>query len=145
MLYQRLIRTDPEKIWMVVKNSYSTASLTNGQVVSWDLTDADGIGVTKPAAGDGMAVAGVVAATITSGAYGLIQVYGYHSAVRMRNITGGSPAIAAGGALCMSQALFCAENISTASTAVLRFPFGFALAAQASWTSKAVAAFIKAM
>lgn len=145
MQFARLIRTDPEIINIVVKNTYSTASLTNGQVVQWDGAAADGVSVTKPAAGDGISCAGVVAQTIAYGAYGLLRIYGYHSAVRVRTITGGSPAGAAQKAICMSQALFCGETISTASTAVLRFPFGFLLAAQASWTSKAVAAFIKCM
>ena len=36
MLLQRINRSDPEKIFIVVKNSYSTASLTNGQAVIWD-------------------------------------------------------------------------------------------------------------
>jgi hypothetical protein len=36
MLFQRISRTNPEKIFVIVKNSYSTASLTNGQPVIWD-------------------------------------------------------------------------------------------------------------
>ena len=36
MLFKRINRADPEKIFIVVKNSYSTASLTNGQAVIWD-------------------------------------------------------------------------------------------------------------
>ena len=104
MLLQRINRSDPEKIFIVVKNTYSTASLTNGQAVIWDYaTDADGVGVTKPtdtfavkALHNGTAFAGIAAQTIASGAYGLIQVYGYHSAVRVRSWTAGVPGIAAG-------------------------------------------------
>ena len=95
MLLQRVNRSDPEKVFVVAKNSYSTASLTNGQAASWDYaTDADGVGVTKPPARAtcaGTSAAGVVAQTITAGSYGLIQTYGYHSAVRARTATGGSP------------------------------------------------------
>ncbi len=36
MLFRRVSRSDPEKIFIVVKNSYSTASLANGYVVEWD-------------------------------------------------------------------------------------------------------------
>ncbi len=146
MLFQRINSEDPERIFIIAYNSYSTASLSNGQAVMWDYaTDADGVSVTKPAAGSGVAVAGVAAETIEAGAYGLIQVYGYHSAVRVRTLTGGSPAGAAGVPLCMSSAIFALETMKTASTVVLKFPAGFLLAAQASYTTKAVAAFIKAL
>lgn len=151
MLFQRINRSDPEKIFMIFKNSYSTASLTNGQVVMHDFnTDVDGVGVTRPTAratNAGMAVAGVAAQTIVAGNYGLIQVYGYHSALRVRTVTGGSPAGAAGRPLVINVAgsVFCLETISTASTAVLTFPCGFLLAAQASFTTKAVAGFLKCM
>lgn len=159
MLFQRINRSDPEKIFMVFKNSYSTASLTNGQACIIDYaTDADGVGVTKPtdtynvkALHNGAALAGIAAATIAAGAYGLVQVYGYHSAVRVRSWTGGAPAIAAGTALACVSAVFCLESYinyasatSTLTQLNVRFA-GFALAAQASWTTKAVACFIKAL
>ena len=151
MLFQRIIRTNPEKVFIVVKNSYATASLTNGQAVIWDFaTDADGIGVTRPTAratNAGTAIAGIVTETIASGDYGLCQVYGYHSAVRARTATGGSPAIATGRPLILNAAgsVFCLESVATGSTSVLTFPCGFALAANATWTTSAIAAFIKAL
>jgi len=84
MLFQRINRSDPERIFIVVKNGWSTAALTNGQAVGWDLTDVDGVNVTKMAATDvAHSFAGIVAETIAVGGYGLIQVYGYHSAVRV--------------------------------------------------------------
>jgi hypothetical protein len=84
MIFQRVNRTDPEKVFVVVYNSYSTAAITVGQVVNWDFgTDIDGVGVTRPTAratNAGLAVAGAVAsASIAAGSYGLVQVYGYHS------------------------------------------------------------------
>ena len=83
MLFQRIKRSDPERVFIVVKNGYDTAALTNGQPVQWDLSDADGVNVTKPSAAFNRmcAFAGVVAETIAIAGYGLIQVYGYHSAV----------------------------------------------------------------
>jgi hypothetical protein len=152
MLFQRINRTDPEKVFVVVYNSYSTAAITVGQAVIWDFaTDADGVGVTRPSAratNAGMAAAGVVAAaSIAAGAYGLVQVYGYHSAVRMRTVTGGSPAIAAGRPLVLPVAgsVFCLESVSTASNVILTFPCGFSLGATTGFTTAARAAFIKAL
>jgi hypothetical protein len=151
MMFGRVNRTGPEKVFISVYNSYSTASLTNGQGVIWDFaTDADGVGVTRPTAratNAGMAAAGVVAETIASGDYGLLQIYGYHSAVRMRTVTGGSPAIVAGRPLVINVAgsVFCLESVSTASTAVLTFPIGFSLGATSGFTTAARAAFLRAM
>jgi len=159
MLFQRINRSNPEKIFIVVYNSYSTASLSNGQAVIFDYaTDADGVSVTKPtdtfavkALHNGAAFAGIAAETIAAGAYGLLQVYGYHSAVRVRSWTGGVPVIAAGTALTCVSAVFCLESyinypLATSSLTQVNVKFaGFALAAQASWTTKAIAVFIKAL
>ena len=73
MLFQRVNRSSPEKVFIVVKNSYSTASLTNGQAVVWDwTTDKDGVGVTVGFGTNnvscGIDVAGVAVETIASGA-----------------------------------------------------------------------------
>ncbi|HYB96809.1 MAG TPA: hypothetical protein VEC39_17685 [Vicinamibacterales bacterium] len=151
MMFGRVNRTGPEKVFIAVMNSYSTASLTNGQAVIWDFaTDADGVSVTRPTAratNAGMAAAGIVAETIVAGDYGLLQVYGYHSAVRMRTVTGGTPAIVAGRPLVINVAgsVFCLESVSTASTAILTFPIGFALGATSGFTTATKAAFIRAM
>src|SRR5512139_306131 len=93
MRFQRINKSDPEKIFIVVKNSYSTASMTAGQAVQWDYTtDADGVAVTIPrarATSSGAAVAGVIAETIAHGNYGLCQVWGYCASARIRNESGG--------------------------------------------------------
>ena len=159
MLFQRINRTDPEKVFIVAYNSYSTASLTNGQAVIWDFTtDCDGVGVTCPTDGTaraghyGMAFAGIAAETIASGSYGLLQVYGYHSAVRVRTHTGGNPAIAKGTALTCLDAVFALASFppndggATSTITISNANWvAFALAAQASWTTKAIAVFIKAL
>ena len=89
MIFKRISRSDPERIFVVCENGYTTASLSNGQAVVWDMSDADGMTVTKNATGvKRMAsFAGVVSETIAAGAYGLLQVYGYHSAVRVDSHT----------------------------------------------------------
>ena len=155
MLFRRISRSDPEKVFVIAKNSYSTASLTNGQVVRWDYTtDKDGVGVTKPTANavsHGAAIAGVAAETIAHGSYGMIQVYGYHSAVRCRTISttgngaNGYAAIAVGTPLVQGVTeVFAFEGKDISATNNLHV-CGFALAAQASYTTKAIAAFIKCM
>ena len=151
MLFQRINRANPEKVFIVVYNSWSTASLSNGQAVMWDFyTNIDGVGVTRPTAratNGGAAAAGIVAETIASGSYGLLQVYGYHSAVRCRSITAGAPNIAAGRPLALNAAgsVWCLESIATGSAVIQVFPCGFALEAAAVWTTTAIKAFIKAL
>jgi hypothetical protein len=159
MLFSRINRSNPEKIFIVAKQSYATAAASNGQAYMWDYaTDADGVGVTLAAAGTGRAghygtaFAGIAAETIAAGAYGLFQVYGYHSAVRVRSNTGGNPAIAAGTGLTMKSAVFCLESAppndggATSTVTVSNYHWvGFALAAQASWTTKAIACFLKGL
>jgi hypothetical protein len=141
---------------LVVKNTYSTASLTNGQAVMHDyVTDKDGVGVTKPAAitvSCGCAAAGIVAETIAAGAYGLVQVYGYHSAALCRATTGGSITLTHGTPLAIGlEASFALAPLATgyASTVVVKryFPCAFALdrytTRNVTGTAKAV--FIKAL
>ena len=158
MLFQRISRSNPEKIFVVAKNSYSSASLTNGQPVIWDwTTDGDGVGVTLATATEnvsaGQDVAGIAAETIAAGDYGLLQVYGYHSAVRVRTMTAtghvyheSRAAVAKGTPLVGGiSAAFCLEGITPAETAQVLHPCGFALAAQASYTTKAIAVFLKCL
>lgn len=151
-LFQRINRSSPEKIFVVVYNSFATAAITVGQGVIWDFAgDADGVGVTRPTAratNAGFAAAGVVAETsIAPGGYGLIQVYGYHSAVRVRAMTAGTVAVAPGRPLVLNAAgsLFCLESVSTASKQIVSYPMGFALGSTTGWTTIAKAAFIKAL
>lgn len=119
--------------------------------MTWDfVTDADGVGVTMPlarATNGGFAGAGIAAETIAAGDYGLIQTYGYHSATRVRTVTGGTPAITPGRPLALNVAgsVFCLESISTASTVILRYPMAFSLGSTAGWTTIAKPIFIKAM
>lgn len=158
MQFKRINRTAPEQVFIVAKNSYSTASMTNGQPVIWDwTTDKDGVGVTLATAttnvSAGQDVAGVVAETIAHNAYGLLQVYGYHSAVRVRSMTATGHAyhesrgeVALGTPLVGGiTAAFVLEGITPAETAQVLHPCGFALLAQASFTTKAIAVFLKCL
>ena len=158
MLFQRINRTDPEKVFIVVFNSYSTASFTNGQVACWDwTTDGDGVSVSIPTATlntpAGSDVAGIAAETIAFGSYGLVQVYGYHSAARVRTMTATGHAyheslfaVAKGVRLAGGlTTAFCLEGVTAAETAFVIEGCGFAFAAQAQVTTAAIAIFIKAL
>jgi hypothetical protein len=152
MLFQRINRSDPEKVFIVVYNSYGTAALANGYAVQWDFTtDVNGVGVTIPTAittNQGFAAAGIAAEAIAAGAYGLIQVYGYHGSVHFRAGTGlndgalGQPIAmnAAGSVWCLETYL---SDTTTAKTVV--FPCAFLMSAYSSWTSSTVKAFIKCL
>jgi hypothetical protein len=150
---QRVNRSDPEKVFIAVKSNYATASLVNGQAVQWDFAvAADGLSVTRPSAratGAGFTAAGIVAETIVSSGYGLIQVYGQHAAVRMREATGaaGNVESTPGRPLALPAAggVFALEGFATSSISVLVWPCAFMLAATSSWTSSNKAAFIKAL
>lgn len=90
MEFQRINRTDPERIFLVVKNTYSTAALAANQWAAFDtFTDKDGIGVTKPGATrfTDLAMAGVIVEAIAVGDYGLCQCWGYRNSAR---VSGGS-------------------------------------------------------
>lgn len=151
MRIQRINRSDPEKVFIVVKNSYSTATLTAGQAVQWDYTtDADGVSVTIPrarATSAGAAVAGIVAESIAHNSYGMVQVYGYCASARVRNMSGGTPAMAAGSPLAINSAgsVFCLENWDTGSTNIQVIPCGFAIGKTTKWTTAAVAVFVKCL
>jgi len=142
MLFQRVKRSDPEKVFVVAKNSYSTASLTAGQPVIWDYTtDADGVGVTIPTAQSGAAACGITVGTIAHNAYGLFQVYGYNSDA----IVDGGTDVTAGNDLTMNAAAFELYKKSTASTTVQDWTCGFALADMTAATAAATAIFVKCL
>lgn len=112
MLIQRVNRTDPEKVFIVVKNTYSTAAITVGQAVVFDYTtDADGVGVTRPTTALLKLPAGIVeTASIANGDYGLVQVYGHNA----NALVSGSSGTIAGIALVMQNNSFELLRLSTA-------------------------------
>lgn len=124
MLFQRLNRTDPERAFLVVKNSYSTASLSANQWVAWDtLTDEDGVGVTKPDdPGTIIAIAGVAVETIAHNDYGLVQCWGYRDGARMSGGSGlATSKISEGTYLYIKTSGFAVHGLHTiASTATIK-------------------------
>jgi len=84
MLFQRVNRTDAEKVFVVVYNA-SGGAFTTGQAMVYDCgTSADGIRVTTPATATLSAFAGLAAAGIANGAYGLAQVFGYTASASVK-------------------------------------------------------------
>lgn len=112
MLFQRLNRSDPEKVFIVVKNSYSTAAITVGQAVAWDYTtDADGVGVTQPTTALITMPCGIVEyASIAAGDYGLVQVYGHNANALVDGTTG----VGVGTRLRLTNASFALSHMTTA-------------------------------
>jgi hypothetical protein len=84
MLFQRVNRTDAEKIFSVVYNA-SGGAFTVGQALEYDTgTSADGIRVTTPSSAGLSAFCGLAYASIANGAYGLAQIYGYCSTASIK-------------------------------------------------------------
>jgi len=90
MFFQKINRSDPEKVFIVARNSSSTSAMTVGQVHSWDYTtDVDGVGVTFPTTALLKLPAGIVeTASIAAGDYGLFQVYGHNANALVDGTTG---------------------------------------------------------
>lgn len=80
MIFQRLNRTDPEKIFMVVKNTEGS-SLAANDVCAWATHSAsvDGVAVRQPDTAHSGSIVGIVDAAISDGAFGLVQIFGYRS------------------------------------------------------------------
>lgn len=133
MEYQRVNRSDPERFFMVVKNSYSTAALSNGQWVGWDIvTDQDGVAVTKISGAIRGSVAGCVVQAIAAGDYGLIQVWGYKRDARC---VGGSGSVTSkltvGRPMYISTSAFAVRAMERTSTPLKtdygKFPVGICI------------------
>lgn len=134
MEFQRVNQTDPERIFVVAQNSWSTASLTNGMWCAWDIiTDKNGVGVTKPIGINRSTIAGVAVETIPSGSYGLIQVWGYKSDCNGKGGSGlNTSKLTEGCALQFATSAFAAQLYPALVSAVVkstrgRFPCGICI------------------
>ena len=84
MLFQRVNRTDAEKVFVIVYNA-SGGAFVAGQATEYDIgTSSDGIRVTTPSTAGLSSFAGVLPAAIANGAYGLAQVYGYTASASVK-------------------------------------------------------------
>ncbi len=80
MIFQRVIRTDPERVFIVFRNNEG-ATIAKDDACQLELASAsiDGVRIRQPDTGNLYAFVGVADAAISDGSYGLIQVYGYRS------------------------------------------------------------------
>ena len=121
MEIQRVNQTDPERIFMSFKNSYSTASFTAGQWGAHDVTvDQDGVAVTKAVAFDRAMPAGVANHTIAHNDFGLFQVWGFRADARCLGGTGlGTSKVSAGTALHFLTSGFAAQAMANTSATIV--------------------------
>lgn len=92
MLFKRISRASPEVVFVVARN-VSGGTITAGYSAVWDTgASADGVRVTQATTAALQAYAGVADQDIANGDYGLLQVYGYRSSVRIYSSTGSSAA-----------------------------------------------------
>ena len=82
MIFQRLNRTDPERIFMVMRSN-ETCAADDALILETNSDSIDGVRVRITDTGLLHAFVGIADAAITSGSYGLVQVYGYRSTSRV--------------------------------------------------------------
>lgn len=84
MLFSRVVRTEPEKVFIVMK---AVEALLIGRPVSVQFTGTDDgkLGYLADAAADGPTVVGLADKNIGAGDYGLVQCYGYRSDAQIIN------------------------------------------------------------
>lgn len=93
MQFQRINRTDAEKVFAIYQN-VAGATITANYPAVWDTSTADGVRVSKPATAALSLFVGLANADIADSAYGLFQLYGYRASGYVTNST--NQAIAAG-------------------------------------------------
>lgn len=143
MLFKRISRASPEVVFVVAKN-VAGATITAGYACNWDTgASSDGVRVTQSATASLQAFAGIADTDIANGDYGLLQVYGYRSSVRIYSSTGSS---AAGDNLSTVNAQWGLTPSASGGTSKA---FGFLCAAVAGSSSSQyltnAAAFIRAL
>ena len=78
MLFQRINRSDPERIFSIFYN-VAGATVTANYPAVWDTATSDGVRVTKPATLNLSCLVGIATNTITDSTYGKVQCYGFRS------------------------------------------------------------------
>lgn len=78
--------SDPEKVMIRIKNAESSTAMAVGDLVSASVTADDGVSMLLTTT-SGQDVTCVVTEAIAAGKFGLCQVFGYHSAVKVNGTT----------------------------------------------------------
>ena len=79
MLIPHVVQTEADKVFVNILN-VQAVSVTDGDVVVWDVVSPDGVRVTQAATNTLGLFVGIVDGTIAASAYGLAQAYGYKAA-----------------------------------------------------------------
>lgn len=133
MIFQRVNRSDAEKIFVVAKNG-SGATLTQSYPAYWDceMTTPDGVQVTNAASSTTLnTFCGYADSSISNGSYGLVQVYGYRASARVLSSTGSSVA--------GDDLISAATGMQIVASQGSQKAFGFAMAAVTASSSSAFA------
>jgi len=125
MLFQRINRTDAEKVFSVLQN-VQASTISQGAIAVLDITSSvNGVRVSQAAAATlGLAV-GVAAESVADSAFGKFQVYGFNSQVYVTNSTNNS--INAGDVLI---AVASANHLASLETTAATGANGFFYAAE---------------
>ncbi len=99
MEFQRVNRSDPERIYMVAKAGLAHVV---GRWYAWDnVTAQDGVSTAKPKGFNRNCIAGVAVQAVASGEYGLLQIWGFNTNCKGQGgdgsatskLTAGSPCV----------------------------------------------------
>ena len=126
MLFQRINRSDAERVFAIFYNVAGAAITANYPAV-WDIDSPDGVQVSKPATATLSLIVGIATESIADSAYGKFQVYGYRGSAYITNDT--SVAVAAGNILIPVDAQWYLDYSSASDGKT-----GFILAAEAYGT-----------
>jgi hypothetical protein len=131
MIFQRINRSDAEKVFTVQQN-VSGSSIAAGLGVVWDTsTSADGVRVLMPLASTLSCLVGVTNAAIANSAYGLVQTYGFRTSATVNQC---DTAIVAGDVLIPTAAtgVFGTNTTGTGLTGFVMAGYALATAATAT-------------
>jgi hypothetical protein len=86
LLFQRIVRGDPEQVYGVFYNCQGS-TITAGYAAVYDTATFDGVRVTKPATATLSLLVGIANKDIADSTYGAFQMYGYRQSVFITNDT----------------------------------------------------------
>jgi hypothetical protein len=134
MLFPRLNRTEPEKVWLCVK---AGEALLVGRPVAMHFngTDDGKVGFLADAAADGHLVLGLADKSINSGDYGLVQCYGFRSDASYICASNGSVDQLAAMAVASGSSGHLAMSVSIGAGTMLQPNFVLALSASQTVTA----------
>lgn len=116
MEFQRVNRSDPERIFVVAK---AGIAIVTGRWYAWDMiTAADGLTVLKPVGFNRNNIAGVAIESVASGEYTPLQVWGYNANARCLGGDGSATSkCSAGVPLHFNTSGHCARKLARTSAA----------------------------